>query len=605
MFRKGVEVKPSANLKSSEKRKLQQILNTQMPGFKVPDKFSKSVMNNHLIQKGALYFNAENKDPILLQFRDNPNFVPTLQGLWSSIDPANDHFVCIPVIVTHDAVIDRLINGANLMIRGCMGPYGPGLKPNAYVAVVNYKRPNIPVAVGICMMDLEGKDDDEAPDSGVAVEIITVVGDDLCRLGRNVTDILKELSITVVDDESDKASIENGVINGDDVSEIGKGVATVDLAENKEVNKRVASDEEDYESVNKDAQFNAGDTNADGNADEPYVMSTEDIDEMFKRSVLYTLSQDTLEYPILASQFISAHVLKNLPPVDTNIVNVKKTSWKKTAKFLKAMEKDNLIKLKGKDDSLNVISAAPRDDPRVAAFVPYRIKKPNADREIAINTSGEAVVPPLLITKYLKPNNSARMLFNKIDEKYDAYYTEKEMKNFVQKYIKQNPSCVSKANAQMIEPNGILQEFHIKKNIKRAELADKVIASCSPYYTMYREGDAESDDVLVKKRLVPKKGNIPTITIVMENTKVGRKVITLISGCENFYIDVDKLANTLKVKCSGSSTITDGKTPKDGKVIMVQGKHDAIVLDVLHKQWGVPPKVCVVDNKTKGKGRRK
>lgn len=616
MFKKEISVKPSSNIKSSEKRKLQLLLESQNKGIKIPNKLSKASFNTPNIKKGTLYFDAESNDPVFFQLRDGTTIIPTLHGLWASRDLESNKVTGLPVIVTHDAVVDRLINGANLMVRGCLGPFDQGLRNGAVVAVVNYARPSIAVAVGLCMMDLEGKTNDTAPQSGVAVEIWTVVGDKLALLGRPMSTLLKEnnKNSTEMNNQNNEQNNENIEVgetkNGGKIIEEGVDNNSNDFDTNNDEN--TEDFEHDIEVVqnvhiqkNEKEIFDEQCSTEESNIEE-YVMTIEDIDEMFKRALLYTLSQENLEFPILASQFISAYILKNLPPVDSNVVNMKKTSWKKTAKFLKAMEKETLLKLKGKDDNLNVISAATRDDPRVSNFVPYRIKKSSTPSGNKVQNSNSVDDSNKLIVKtYIKPTNSARMLFNRLEEKYDAYYSEKEVKELIQRYIKQTPSIVSKSNPQMIEPDDILREFGIKKPIKRAELSQKILTKFSPYYTVYRKDDENSEDIIVRKRLTPKKGQLPAINVIVESLKVGNKVATRISGCEKYFVNIDELSNTLKVKCSGSTTITDAKDPKDGKILTIQGKHENVVLEVLHVQWGIPTSVCMIDNTTKLKGRRK
>jgi translation initiation factor 2D len=600
MFKKEIEIKPSSNIKSSERRKLQQVLEARMKEIKVPNKLSKAIFNTPDIKKGTLYFDSESNDPVFFQTR-NGDVIPTLHGLWASVNPNSDRHTGLNFILTHDAVIDRLVNGANLMIRGCIGPFGEGLKSGEIVAVANYTRPNVAIAIGQCLMDLEGKTNDTAPTNGVAVEIWTVIGDKLTSLGRNMSEVLKEAEENVSKEEVQEVeeadSVDEKVLN-DSIKNIGT------VADNNEL--MVESNKKNLEDETKENNDDVGSEEIEKSNIEKYVMTTEDIDEFFRRSILYTLSQEKLELPIVASQFLSSHVLKNLPLVDTNIVNIKKTSWKKTAKFLKAMEKEDYIKLKGKDDNLSIISVATREDPRVSNFVPYKIKKPTHSEP---NNNGSTAtlftgVNPLIIKTYIKPTNSARMFFNRLDEKYDDYYTEKRIKELIQNYIKLNPTIISKSNAQIIVPDSVLQEFNIKKPIKRSDLSQKIISHFSPYYAIYREGDENNDDILIRKRLIPKRGTLPKINIIIESVKVGRKVATRINNCERFYVDIEKLSNVLKVKCSGSTTITDAKDPKDGKIINVQGKHDNIVLEVLSTQWGVPLRLCVVDNKTKGRNRR-
>lgn len=621
MFKKSIEVKPRSNLKSSEKRKFEQTVGVQIKELAFPPKLSKALFSSTGIKKGTAYFDSTSGDPLFFQEKDDKRIFPTLQELWASITVENgEEHLGIPVIKTHDLVIERLLNGANLMIKGCIGPFGTGLKNGSVVAVVNYTRPSVAIAVGECMMDLEGKDDDDVPDHGVAVQIWTVMGDKLSLLGRKMDEIL-ELNEKAMEGalQTHEEDNKQQPVEGEGADETGKeeekaGLPEAQANEEEEIPVQKHMDNLDISGGHGDRFCDDGSTGGEGdyegesggeseNIEEAYVMTTADIDDMFRRSVLYTISQETLEFPIMATNFMSEHVLKNLPPVDTDIVNIKKTSWKKTSKFLKAMEKETLIKLKGKDDSLSVVSSAPRSDPRISGFVPYRIKPPQ-NREL-VQSNSLAAVPLLDIRIYLKPGNALRMMFNRLDEKYDAYYTEPEIKALAQRYITNNPSIVSKKNKQMIEPNEVLAELKINRPIKRAEFLSGVISSCSRYYTISQQGDAESDDILKRKRLTPKKGNIPTIDIVIESVKVGRKVATRVSGCERFFVDMEKLASILKVKCSGSCTITEDKDPKNGKILSVQGKHDAAVVDVLYRDWGIPSRACLVTNKTKGKARRK
>lgn len=613
MFKKDIEVKPSSNIKSSEKRKLQESVEKQIRGLRFPKQLSKAVFNSIEAKKANLYIDTLTKDPVFFQLRDGNEIIPTLHILWASVK--GDEPLGIPFILTHEGVVDRLINGANLMIRGCHGPYCKGLKYGAIVAVVDYKHPNIAIAVGKCLMDLEGKSDDKVPNSGIAVQILTVVGDQLTSLGRGMDEVLDDAKEVTTAEGNEEKRDEEEIIRDDiepkDNYDIG--IEKINSKIDKEDSVDIASKNFGKKLVSQVTR-SLDEINMQGNSNieeditelDEYVMNTEDIDEMFRRAVLYTLSQDKLELPMLASQFISGHILINLPPVDTNIVNIKKTSWKKTAKFLKAMEKENFLKLKGKDEKLTIISVMSRSDPCISEFFPYRTKgkvdqNKKDDKQIV---STENSVSPLIIKSYLKPTNNSRMIFNTINMVYDQYYTVHEIKGIISKYIKQNPNLIDRSKPDYIKVDSILSKICKDEIIKRSELTEKLINSCSPYYVIYKEGDDQSNDFLVKKRSVPKRGDIPNIKLTIESVKLGRRVVTKIDGCESFFIDLNKLAGILKIKCGGSSTITED--PKTGKsTIMVQGKHDNSIIQLLQNDWGVPAKYCVVDNKVKFKGKRK
>lgn len=85
MFKKHLEVKPSSNLKSSEKRRLQENVQAQVEGLRFPAKLSKALFNSNEISKGTLFFDSESKDPVFFQLRDGKNLIPTLHELWASV----------------------------------------------------------------------------------------------------------------------------------------------------------------------------------------------------------------------------------------------------------------------------------------------------------------------------------------------------------------------------------------------------------------------------------------------------------------------------------------------------------------------------------------
>lgn len=72
---------------------------------------------------------------------------------------------------------------------------------------------------------------------------------------------------------------------------------------------------------------------------------------------------------------MSSYIYKNLPILDSTYANIKKTSWKKTSKFLKAMAKLSYLEVKGKDEDLSIIKLMTRTNPTIENFVPHKINK--------------------------------------------------------------------------------------------------------------------------------------------------------------------------------------------------------------------------------------
>lgn len=579
MFKKRLDLKPQQVLKGSERKKIQ--AEVTLP---LPKTISKCHFQTNEIEKGTMYFNVSDNEAVYFQTRYS-DLIPTVSILTLYPDLHN-----LPIVQTHEAVIDRLINGADLMIRGCVGTMPANLQVGKICVVVDYKRPLEVIAVGICELDVSNLNWNQYKDmKGVVVKIMNVIGD--LVPSRGIDELLKERVARISDD--------------DILKEI-QGLSILSDEEEEEDEEQEELQEEPQEIETQIlSQTIVDEIEEPNHEEEAYKLTTEDIDQFFERSLLYTISQDPIQLPIKSTQLIESHILKNLPNCDLDVVNLKKTSWRKGTKFLKAMEKSKLLKLKGKDDNLTVISLATKDDPRIANFHPYKIRSIPKPKPPPTSNENTNVVDELTLKVLYKPTNPARQLYNAMDLVYDQYYTLQEITKHVQDYIKKE-SLVSQSDKQMIESNPILKEFGIKKEIKRAAIMNQIMTKYSPYYLLFKQSDLNSNDPLIQKRLQPKKGTPPKIEISIERLKIGKRFITNVKHCELFYINPEELASQLRVKCMGSTNINDPLlNPKDGKEVVVQGKHDSTIVKLLKVKYGIHENWCVVIDNIKTKPRKK
>ncbi|KAG7892158.1 hypothetical protein KL908_003763 [Ogataea polymorpha] len=538
LFKKDPGLKSLSNLKSSERRKLyaaicsqygldeQALASDGCASLVLPPEVKYATFKSPHA-RGTLYTDLEGV-PIWFQTRDS-ELLPTLFTLWK-------YPYIVPFANTHQYVIERLVNGSNLMLPGTIPPFPEGAKQGKVVAVGDYKKPNVAVAVGYCQMDLGGVTD-VVGSHGVAVEIVHVYQDWLFTLVKGVK-------------LPDKTNV---------------------LPTSVSVQKQESYQEEVEEATHKLEE-----------TDMSTSLTVQDMDDMFFRATLYSISQDTINTPINASLFMSGHVYKNFPPMDSNLINIKKTSWKKTAKYLKAMEKENLLKLKGKGDDVVVVWVN-KEHEKVKRFEPYRVRK---------NKSGEASKKDtesteLQVTQLYKAHSSASNFLRLLDSSQD-YYTLQEIKALVGKYI-QIHHLVSKNDPKSITADEPLQRLLKTVTIERAKVVDILVKQhFSPYYKVSR-GDESTK---------PKKGQVPIIKIV-EEMKIGRKIITKIIGVEEFLIDPEEVSSILKVKCSGSTTVAANVQNPKLVEVSVQGPHFKTVQDLLIKQYGMKPTWIEYENKLK------
>ena len=101
---------------------------------------------------------------------------------------------------------------------------------------------------------------------------------------------------------------------------------------------------------------------------------------------------------------------------------------------------------------------------------------------------------------------------------------------------------------------------------------------------------------------VARKGLPPPITLSVEKRQ-GNKVVTKISGLEEYLVDPDRLASELRTLLAGATTLDDAPGSSGKKRdVFVQGPHCARVADHLAAMYQVPRKYIDIKNSGKGKG---
>lgn len=293
MFKKPAQIKPSSNIKSSERKRLlsciadshslplEELTKEEIERI-LPSVIKKASFVSFEKVSGSIYFD-ENEVPVWFHTRDS-DIYPTIFTLMK-------YPTILPTIATHPHVLGVLAKGADLMLPGTVPPFDKRAVKGAIVGVVSHDNPEKVTAIGHCKLNMT-QFDSVVGRSGVAVEIIHHLNDTLLEK--------KELIIPVEE--------------------------PVEATSSEVIPETKPAKEEKHELPE---------------------LTTEEIDNLFIKSIK---SVNNIELPTPASTFMS-YVNKNVP----SSITMKKTSWKKASKFLKEMAKQNYIKVKGKDEDLSVI----------------------------------------------------------------------------------------------------------------------------------------------------------------------------------------------------------------------------------------------------------
>ncbi|KAL6941380.1 hypothetical protein ACO0RG_002510 [Hanseniaspora osmophila] len=590
MFKKELQCKPQSNLKNSDRKKiLQKIgqgydnaggeLNTfQQGNFENHDGtihgilYTISHVNGDTKQTLPIWFQVtKSKDLKKWGSLKQTALIPTVYTLW--LNPT-----LLPIVITNDFVLDEKIigSGANLMKKGCYIPVNDIQKRHqagqnnscVVVGIASYKRPSYVKAVGVLETSIDSTANNDE-NGGVAVTVLHYLGDKLCEQFKTKLDPPHALLQEVKEDD------EGNVIEEASPSlETESSKAEIEGKENE-------IDKEDQLSVNE-------------------------VDEILTRAMYYTLTNDsTLTLPITSSQFISNHININLPKkITPSMVNVKKSSYKKTSKLLKVWEKEGFMKLKSKGGDFVITNvAAKKDKPELQTFISYQPRgAPKSQQQVETNKQKTGKKLYITSSVLLKPSGpQARVFFPNL-----KFVEPQDVRAAVEEYVKTH-NLIDPKDKSKVLCNDELWLFMGKKLadngssrlMPRNQVVTAVTQSSSQllkYFQIYRpDGSAVLKE---PHKLSGKDLKIPTVKITTE-MKMRRKIVTKVENLEMYGVDPEELASKLKIKCSASTSI--GETHNE---VLIQGPHEAIVLSVLQKDYEIQstsPQYVTCENKLKNK----
>jgi translation initiation factor 2D len=422
-----LQLKSQASLRSSDRRKIaQQIiqdLSYSPPSPTDEGSASEASVRNQLLPDGSssakfttthgpdlapvtgnVYFGThadeEEERPLWVRVdRQSPELSPTVFTLWKNP-------TLLPLLHTHQNVVERLCDGADLMTPGLVGPPFPGgAKVGALVGIASTDRPTVPIAVGVCEIDVAGLEK-AVGEKGRAVRILHWVGDEIYKLGGSSAKVPEALEVPRPDAGAQAA----------EVAEVAEAVGKFEIAEVKE---EVAEE------------------NVSSGEEEIRQLETKEVDEAFYNATLYGFYDhwkndkiSELDFPLSSSVFISTLVHPYLPPASQfppyNLLqkegphpslHLKKSSWKNTAKFLKHLHTKQLVATKVRNGGETVVMGINWQNNEVKSFTPYKLPEaPKADNA-GPSTASEGGVKggTVKIEVLYRPNGKGIKFFEEIN----------------------------------------------------------------------------------------------------------------------------------------------------------------------------------------------
>jgi len=652
MFKKKPIVKPSAPLRSSDRRKLaDQIIDDyqlkqpapedQSPEQKADATTAHTHLRNSLLPdnvqsarfttthgpdlkqaSGTLYIGShDGEDARVLWFQIEGRMYPSVYTLWRHPD-------LVPLLHTPGIVVNKLQGGADLMTPGLAGgpPFPARAKKGAVVAVASTDRPTVPVAVGVCEVDVSALEKVQGA-RGHAVENMHWAGDELWshsiggRPGQQPPEEIEGWAKVL--EAGDLAEKTGNLALGDDEEDEEEG--GVSIGESKEASV------EDQANGQHAAPADPADSDTTQEIlDRANVsdMSQKEIDEAFHNAFLYgvyhykTTQANApsfgLVFPLSQSFVMSNLIQPFLPaftPEHSQQLQIKKTSWKNIKRFIKSLDKKKILKSKEKDGHETVILDIDFEDATIRDFKPYRLPKKESMAGTSlgrgekgteqVDPSDDSVGQKLQVVSYFKPTSKLQPL---LDTATKQLLTPPEVRELITAYV-ETENLISETNKRLVKLNPTLgnavfdgtgnldKEVLAKGTVPRDALIDRVLHAMSPSYAIVRNN---TDPNSVKAR----SGAPPKVHITLE-TRSGNKMVTKVSGLEAYHVNPRPLADELRKVCAGSTSVEPlagaaKKNEKEVMEVMVQGPQRDAVVKALERR-GVSARWVEVVDKTKGK----
>ncbi len=638
MFKKKPTIKPLAPLRSSDRRKLAdqiikdyglkaEVVEEQTAEQKAEATTTHTNLRNSLLPDnaqsarftttqgpdlkqaaGTLYVGShEGEEARILWFQIDGRMYPSVYTLWKNAD-------LVPLLHTPGIVVKKLQGGADLMTPGLAGgpPFPARAKKGATVAIASTESPSVPVAVGWCEIDVSALGKVQGA-KGHAVRSMHWAGDEAWSYGA-----------TGKPGQEAPEGIEAWakVLGAGGLSD---GMDALELDGNDEGG---VSLEDDAAPASNQANGHTEDATARGEEieSESKQLTQKEIDDAFRNAFLYGVhkckssnpdaSNFGLVFPLSQSFIMSNLIQPYLPaftPEQAQQLQMKKTSWKNIKKFIKALDKEQILKSKENSGHETVVLDIDFDDRAIQDFKPYRLpkKEPAAGSSQARDEKGadgdDSVRQKLHVVSYFRPTTKLQPLFSTATKQL---FTPPEVRELVTTYL-ESENLISETNKRLVKLDPTLanavfdgsgsldKEVLAKGSVPRDALIDRVLHAMASSYAIVRNG-AEPSTVKAKS------GAPPKVHIALE-TRSGNKTVTKVSGLEAYFVNPKLLADELRKVCAGSTSVEPlagaaKKHEKPVEEVMVQGPQKDAVIKALEKR-GVDKRWIEFVDKTKGKKR--
>ncbi|KAF3440959.1 hypothetical protein FNV43_RR19245 [Rhamnella rubrinervis] len=378
-------------------------------------------------------------------------------------------------------------------------------------------------------------------------------------------------SVHVVDDPSvpNSASLTQVDAGNDTAQEITSSVADLKVTDNAVADEFIAEDQ--------------------------HPLSTGDVDMLLDKCLLQALHTTVKDkdLPMPGSTLWSNHVLPCRPSGTT--LDIKKSTYKKLAKWLQAKSSAGLIKVKeDKHKKEAVLFSVDRSHPDYSSFRPEK-RQVQSETTSHHDTNESRSRKVLEVAEIYKPSIHVNPIFAGVGADTGKLYTASEATDIVFKYVEKE-NLVKPTDKSFVVLDATLCDALFKGAIKKGstypteihkkDIGLTFINRMQAHHVVTRGGES-----------VVRKGGLKAIQIMTERRQ-GNKKVTKLSGMETFLVDAESLASELQKKFACSTTVAE-LPGKKGHEVLVQGGVIDDLAKHLIEQYRIPKRYIEVLDKTR------
>ncbi|EDW81132.1 uncharacterized protein Dwil_GK11185 [Drosophila willistoni] len=553
MFLKPYRPKSSAALKGSEGKKLRQRLELAYPHISVdllmPAKAALTQIK--ILTHGGVQSMVYCVDKLPMFFElDGGQLVPTLYTLWTVKD-------ILPYFTTHEGVLPKLTNGADLMLPGVV-PLGVGLSMYGHYKkgqLIAVNLTNNSSAVGVGRLARSSDELYMCGGHGVAVNMLHLFGDKLWSHEPSLVQqipLLKTKSLTTEDFPALGAEPQRKTtpkVDAPTVTTESETFATADVPEDWEDSTAALTLENEESTL-------------------PDTLTQEISQEtILKNAFLSALKNNgkKLPLPLLTSNFYRLYVVTEA----AEQIDLKKTRYKKLSNFLAEMVDQGFIVVREESKGVDKIISVDLEHPDVVNFI----------TDVKANDANSGASETPLFHSELKEmyivSDITAAFFTKLNYKRGEGIPVAQIKKIVREYVSKNG--LLDVQTKLVRPDETLAElFGHQRAGTLSEICSLITSKMEHAYQMC-SGKDTSGKPLIQMSLATRSGN---------------KKVTLVSNIEAYGIILSEFIKLCKQGAAASTTIV--KLPhQKHEQLQIQGNQVRFIFTLLTETYKVPPK-CIL-----------